>query len=525
MPLLSKLVSKLPPVWSAVLALVSSLLLAASFPDSEIALLGWVAFVPILISFEIDDCGVSGNFLKGWLFGTVFFFITCWWLTFAPITYAGFPVIPTYFLLLGATAASGVFAGFFSVVYGRIRRAAGPAGILAAPMIWAASEFARYWITGNNWNAVGYSQAFTPALMANAEYGGVLLTGAVVVSFSAVVVFVWSAVRNREAVGRYAIILAAALVILSGASLAVPGLETEPEPGPPSAKLVAVQPNVPMAGLTFEKWRSLRERQAELARNALADAGRNGVPVTVVLPESPMNYQYDSDPEFRRFMDEFAGTNEVSVLFNSAEPDPSRERGFFNSAVIVGPKGGKAGQYDKIYLLPFGEFVPLPEFAQHLIPPMVGRFSRGTEYDLLDVGGAKAGVMICFESHFGSLSGEYADRGADLLIEMTNDGYLGDTPVLRQHLANAVFRAVETGLPLYRVTNVGITAKIDGRGRIEDIADTYTEATRVWEVRKTGAGGTLYSRWGDWFGVLCALFTVVGLGLTFRPTAPKGQLM
>jgi apolipoprotein N-acyltransferase len=118
--------------------------------------------------------------------------------------------------------------------------------------------------------------------------------------------------------------------------------------------------------------------------------------------------------------------------------------------------------------------------------------------------------MICFESHFGGLSREYVRRGADVIIEMTNDGYLGPTPVLRQHLANAVFRAVETNRPVLRVTNVGITAYINERGEVLDAAQPYTEDTRVWSVAKSDGSQTFYVKYGDWFAWLC---TIVTLGL------------
>ncbi|REJ77640.1 MAG: apolipoprotein N-acyltransferase [Acidobacteria bacterium] len=455
------------------------------------------------------------TFLAGWLFGTVFFFITCWWLTFAPITYAGFPVIPTYLLLLGATAAAGVFSGFFGLIYGLVRRAFGAAAVLSAPFIWIAFEFARCWLTGNNWNAVGYSQAFNPNLIQNASIGGVALTGFVVVLASALAVFAIESVidwkSDKASFRPRTLITVFLLLLLPGLSLA-PSLlsqkQTDFEGDPVVSEIIAVQPNVPMSGLDFSKWRALRKRQTDLAESELGKIENRERPVTVVLPESPMNFQYALDPEFKDYIDGFARNNQVSVLFNSAEPDPSRERGFFNSAVLVGPDGGMVRQYDKIHLLPFGEFVPLPEFAQGLIPPMVGRFSHGSEYDLFDLGGGKAGVMICFESHFGSLSAEYARNGADLIIEMTNDGYLGPTPVLRQHLANAVFRAVETGRPVLRVTNVGVTAMIDQHGKISDRADTYTEAVRHWPVKKVSRGQTFYVLAGEWFSILCVLVSV-----------------
>ena len=256
---------------------------------------------------------------------------------------------------------------------------------------------------------------------------------------------------------------------------------------------------------------TLRKKHVELAENALqklkeqrtTDEGQ----ITVIFPESPMNFMYERDAEFQKFVGDFAKKNNVSVLFNAAEPDEENNL-FFNSAVMVNADGRKIAQYDKIYLVPFGESVPAP--LQNIMPALVGSFSYGKEYDLLPFGDARGGVMICFESHFPNLSREYVRQGADVLIEMTNDGYLGNTPVLRQHLANAVFRAVETGRPVLRVTNVGITAYINERGEISDAADVYTEATRTWKISKSNGEQTFYVRYGDWFAWLCM---IVSFGL------------
>jgi apolipoprotein N-acyltransferase len=226
-----------------------------------------------------------------------------------------------------------------------------------------------------------------------------------------------------------------------------------------SAAIVAVQPNVPMSGLKYGESETLLNRHVELAENALqkldeqrtTDEGQSTI---IIFPESPMNFEYESDREFQSFLKDFAARNDASVLFNSAQPN-TRGTNLFNSAVMVNPQGRKIAQYDKIHLVPFGETVPLPGAIAQFVPTMVGNFEVGNNYNLFPFGDAKGGVMICFESHFPSLTREFVRGGADVLIEMTNDGYLGKTPVLRQHLANAVFRAVETNRPVVRVTNTG----------------------------------------------------------------------
>lgn len=504
------------------MAIVAAGLLILAFPDFEYWFLAWFAFVPLMWAVERERHCIAACFGLGWLFGTVFFFGTCWWLTFAPITYAGFPWFLAYFLLLCVTLITGLFPAAFAAILAVLLRRFGPWAFLAAPFVWVATEFARYWITGNNWNSIGYSQALLsthyswlslaamPAL-GMARYGGVVLVSFLVIGSSSIIAALTISGSRRT------VLLSCAIAILSGIQIGVIHLFNlrDSSQSLPTAKIIGIQPNVPMSGLDSHKWEQLRERQIELAKVEIQklQAADLELPTTVILPESPMNFMYNDDREFQHFIGDFARKNNVSVLFNSAEPDASNGK-YFNSAVMVGPDGREAAQYDKIYLLPFGEAVPLP--LQNIVPAFVGTFSYGSEYDLVPLGDAKAGIMICFESHFGGLSREYVRNGADVIIEMTNDGYLGPTPVLRQHLANAVFRAVETNQPVLRVTNVGITTYITETGGVIDPLPSYQEGTRVWTVSKSDGSQTFYVRYGDWFAWLCGAVTVFLLILAAR---------
>jgi apolipoprotein N-acyltransferase len=399
---------------------------------------------------------------------------------------------------------------------------------LAAPTLWVFSEFLRYWLTGNNWNAIGYSQAFADIFLYSASFGGVYFVGFFTVAVNSSIVLAVVLLRMTNAPRRnYVLLLGlfAVPVVLYYLAELIPVEQQLPEASLKSSVVIAIQPNVPMSGLTYEKWQKLRAKHVELAESALGKLTTdNRQPTTVVFPESPMNFMYDDDEEFRNFVHAFAAKHDVQVLFNSAEPD-GRDNKYFNSAVLVGPDGKEIAQYDKIYLVPFGESVPAP--LQSIVPAFVGSFSYGKEYDLLPLGDAKAGVMICFESHFGELGREYVRNGADVIIEMTNDGYLGPTPVLRQHLANAVFRAVETNRPVLRVTNVGITAYINELGEVLEASEPYTETTRVWPVAKSDGSQTFYVKYGDWFAWLCSVLTIVMLAFGWRrgrqESAPSTQ--
>ncbi len=502
------------PTWKSILlAVFAAILLVLAFPDFELSLLAAVALIPLFWAVEREKASPAAAFILGWLFGIVFFFGSCWWLTFAPITYAGFPPLLAYSLLFLVTVLVGLFPAVFALALSVCLRRFGEYGFLAAPFIWVTTEFARYWITGNNWNAIGYSQAFTGNI-GLASVGGIYLVGFKLVLLNALLaamtVPVTLRIHKRLSVPHRSIVIALVLFMLLWPSLLSTPPRSSIDPMSADAAVIAVQPNVPMSGLDNFKWAKLRERHVQLAESALGRIGEQRAanpeyPVTVIFPESPMNFQYDEDREFRAFVRDFASRNNVSVLFNAAEPDRTNGK-YFNSAVLVDAEGRKTAQYDKIYLMPFGEAVPAP--LQNIVPALVGSFSYGSEYDLLPLGDAKAGVMICFESHFGDLSREYVRQGADVIIELTNDGYLGQTPVLRQHLANAVFRAVETGRPVLRVTNVGITAYVTESGEVIDPAGTYMEDTRIWPVMRSDGSQTFYVRYGDWFAWLCSLVTI-----------------
>jgi apolipoprotein N-acyltransferase len=179
--------------------------------------------------------------------------------------------------------------------------------------------------------------------------------------------------------------------------------------------------------------------------------------------------------------------------------------------VLVDEAGRVAAQYDKIRLLPFGEYVPLPRWfpGAWLLSGMVGDFTPGTKYPLMSFGDVHAGVFICFESAFPVIARTFAREGADVLVNISNDGYLGRTPVLRQHMANAIFRAVENQRPVLRVTNTGISAYITPRGEVLDATNSFAPAVRTWLASPALNGQTFYTRHGDLFVVLCAIFSIL----------------
>ena len=520
--------ARLPSLTNTLLAVVSAILLTLAFPNFDWWFLAWFALAPLLCAVEREQ-SVIKSFVLGWIFGVCFFFGTCWWLTFAPVTYGGVPAFVAYFLLFGATLVVGIFSALFAALFSVILRSFGTYAILAAPFLWTATEFLRFNLTGNNWNALGYSQAFRPQLIQTANLGGIYLISFLILLFNAFIAFNMVNLMRAPAQKQKSRIVSAVVFVLISLIFSVYELlnSNEISASTTETKVIAIQPNVPMRGLKYGEWEKLRARHVELAENALQKIRRENSDnllqnIQIIFPESPMNFQYESDREFQKFIKDFATRNNVSVLFNSAQPN-RRGTNFFNSAVLINPQGEKIGQYDKIHLVPFGETVPLPDALAAFVPTMVGNFEIGADYNLLPFGAARGGVMICFESHFASLAREFVRGGADVLIEMTNDGYLGDTPVLRQHLANAIFRAVETNRPVLRVTNVGITAYINERGEVSDASKPYTEDTRVWTISKANGSQTFYVRYGDWFAWLCSIVSLALLFWSFRGKTDRSE--
>jgi len=228
-----------------------------------------------------------------------------------------------------------------------------------------------------------------------------------------------------------------------------------------------------------------------------------------------MNFSYSRDPQLQKTIANFAQTNHTSVLLNSLEPSPNG--GSYNSAILINEQGQKVAQYDKIRLMPFGEYVPLPRWlpGSGSVRGIVGEFTPGSSYTPMPLGALRAGVFICIEAAHPEIARSFTNEGADVLINISNDGYLGPTAVMRQHLANAVFRAVENDQDIVRVTNSGISAYISSDGAVSDTTPAFQEAVRTWTISKTGIRSTFYSRHGDVFAYGCALITLGFISATF----------
>lgn len=523
----------LPTQVQAVAALLSGLLLVLAFPDFDLWPLAWFALMPLFYVVARRPSGPQA-FTAGWITGTLFFYASCYWLTYPMIHYAGLPAWIAYPLFLPAPLIAGLFPALAMTALARACRRWGTRGLLLAPVFWVAFEWARLGVIGQLWNAVGYSQAYVPELIQAARYGGVYAVSFLVVTVNAALAYALPARRLRPTLVALGASAAVVLAVLGSQRAPSPHEETEAR-----AVVIAVQPNViPDFNRPAAEYFALTDRHFEMsaralreveeARDATAGAPKatEHLPRVVVWPESPMNFSWGRNRLFRERVEEFTTQSRASLLFNALEP--ALGGGGFNAAVLVDTRGRLVVQYDKIRLMPFGEYVPLPSWmpGSGMVRGIVGDFTPGTRYTLMPLGDGRqapqAGVFICIESAYPDIARRFAAGGADVLINITNDAYQGDTAVMRQHLANSVFRAVETGRPLLRVTNTGITARITPRGEVTDATTRYTADARAWTVGRSTGGQTFYVRYGDLFVMVCAALSLLFMALTVRRNGSAG---
>jgi apolipoprotein N-acyltransferase len=497
--------------WGA--AGATTLLLIFAFPNFELYPLAWIALVPLLVVIARDPSPLKA-FILGWATGSVFFYVTCYWLTYSMIHYGGLPTVVAYLLLIPAAVVVGIFHGFFAALTALVIRRWGYLAMLLAPIFWTAFEWVRLGVTGQLWNALGYSQAYNPYLIQPAKWGGVYVISFFIVALNVVVALLVIR-RTRWTIAAAVLIpLGIALLMFEGLRVLVVDYVYSVDA---DVRVVAVQPNVPMTLVkSTGELTALRERHVLLSTTALQTLGDHPGPRIVIWPESPMNFTYASDRSFQEFVANFTRQNHTSLLFNSLEPAP--DDGSYNSALLINEEGRLISQYDKIRLMPFGEYVPLPQWlpGASLITGLVGEFTPGSSYTLMPFGNRRAGVFICIESAYPWIARRLTKDGADVLINISNDGYLGPTAVMRQHLANAIFRAVENGRPVLRVTNSGLTAHISSRGAVDDLTKPFTEDVKVWSVDSSYSSDTFYTEHGDLFVQVCAVITLIVLLTGFR---------
>jgi apolipoprotein N-acyltransferase len=504
------------------LVLLSAALQIFVFPLPDLYILGWVAITPLLVALlrarppetlqiragiKLLPAKPLQAFLMAYVCGILWYAGTCYWICSVMRQYGGVntPAAIGILLLFCMYLAlyHGVFGLLISLLAGNSRFSR--RALLMSPLVWVAVELARTRITGFPWDLLGISQVDNIPLARIAT-----VTGAYGLSFEIMVVnaaFAAAFLVPRDQ--RKKLLLAAvgaAVVLQSGRLIPAPAI-------PADHTATLVQANVPIlegADWTKEYFNSTL---SDLSRVSVTDPNSSRL---IVWPESPAPF-YTTDPLFRDAISNLARQANAWVLAGSigVRNAPKTSTGateIYNSATLVSPAGEWTSRYDKTHLVPFGEYLPFKRifsFAGGLTKE-VGDFSAGASRAPLQAGDIKIGVFICYESIFPDEVRQSAAEGAQVFVNISNDGWYGDSGAYAQHLKQARMRAVENARWLLRDTNTGVTASIDPYGRV--VASVPRKVrTALAAPYALSNETTFYTRYGDWFAYGCAIICLVVL--------------
>lgn len=537
-------------LWGA--AALSACLLELPFPLAGPlplwrTVFAWFGLVPLLCAILSKSVAsqphpLRRGFLRGYLCGFLWYMGNCYWVRDTMAAYGDMPAVFPVLLLVGFSLVLGLYFGLFGLGVALVRQASGSArlALAAAPILWAGLELAAARITSVPWDQLGYSQVDNALVNQLAPWTGVYGISFVLVAVNALIAGglmldrcpqkpFWRGPRPWGIVG--VVLMAAGAV----------GVMMPPSSPAPTASAVLIQPNLDVAG--DNKWAGKGEweqhiaeftRQAgEQCKSYIEGLPQTGAPIVipqcvepanaihpdlVVWPESPAPFD-ETDPRFQQALMSIAKSVHAPLIVGNIGwtfDAPTQEWNYYNSALVVGADGAPVGRYDKIHLVPFGEYIPfqnLLTFA-HKLTGRVSKFSRGDERKVFRLPTANGeahryGVFICYESVFADEVRGFAQLGAEVLVNISDDGWYGDTSAPWQHLNMARMRAIENRRWILRDTNNGVTAVIDPYGRVrQSIPRHQTDALPAQFGFRDDV--TFYIAHGDVFGWVCA---ILGLGI------------
>jgi apolipoprotein N-acyltransferase len=424
-------------------------------------------------------------------------------------------------VLLLIASVWGILTGIFAWIVQRLATRSIELACIGAPFAWVTMEFVRARLPEISfpWNLLGYPAAANPGLIQLTSITGIYGLSFLVAAFNALLA--WAEVGPSATARRRLGILAAAATCVIAAMLIGPRLVPQPQANHMAR---AVQLNFPEAPEYGSNW--FAEHTSDMLEAARLSLAPHGHDVDLLVwPEAPAPFSYQ-DPRFAEFASRLAANFGhpflVGVIEWKAPADGAASTAHatlvpFNSALLFNPQGQRIFSYDKMHLVPFGEYEPFPLIHEvvNRVSEEVGGFRKGQTYGVGPLpGGYSLGVFICYEAIYPGEIRHFAADGATLLVNISNDGWFGRSAAARQHLLMARVRAVENRRWLLRVTNNGYTASVDPYGRMYEPLPTDVRASvdLPYDFR---TDRTVYTRFGDWFAWLCAAVSVILLASTF----------
>jgi len=513
-----------------VAAIVSGLLLWLAFPAFSFEFLAWIGLAPLIYA-ATTGISLRKAFLLGWITGIIFTFLAESWIAHSMTHFGGFLTIVAYAIALLFAAILALFPALFAMLLAFAWSRPGSWGLAAVPPLWVATEWLRPLVTGVTWNALGVSQYEHYSIARFSQFGGVYAISWQIACVSALAVLL---TRIRSKGARSA---TAAVTIM----LVAPFLFTHPAAeNVAEVNVAVVQPNISIEGFgSPDRFRQNFEKVLDLTRSAIRNAPPNVRPELIVWAESPLSLPIDSDSGVRAAVEAIAKETRCHIIANTISRNGEQ---YFNSVDTIPPdaeryRNSPLRRYDKIRLVPFGEYVPFRAILGRFVPTIVGDFSSGrdavvnplrmeitregialgdvSEYQIQrETKYVRTGAFICYEAAYPNLVRQFVKNGATLLINVSDDAWFGNTSGPKQHLAHACMRAIENDRDIVRVTNSGISALVTSEGRILDPLPQFIEGSKVWSAR-TRNTRTFYSQHGDVFAIGCAVLAAAWIAAAF----------
>lgn len=500
------------------LAVASGLALALAFPKFDLSLFAWAAFVPLFYAIEGEPLSRVAGY--AWVQGLACYLASLYWVVITLRDFADLPfaiALGPLVLLAGILAlytALAIWAGEYAA-----RRLEIPS-FITMPLAWTAAEWVRsFFPIGFPWDLLGYSAYRNLELIQFAEITGVYGVSALIMFFNAVTYAVLtSRYSARVRVWSLSALTVAMVAALGFGTIRIGQLEQAAPDG--ELKVAMVQGNIPQS-IKWKPEHLARSFQVYVDQSELA--ARQGADL-IVWPEAAAEFFFQpdgsypvtlaGDARYRERLLELARTTGGEILFGAPALGYRDGRfGSYNRAYLVSGRGRVESYYDKIQLVPFGEYVPARRVLGYFVNKIVEGFGdqiAGADQTIFNVKGAKLGVLICYESVFPDLTRRAVKRGAQILVNITNDAWYGQSSAPYQLLAMAAMRSAENKVPMVRVANTGISAIISPTGRVTAPTGLFVSDTEIERVgwRKSG---TVYSAVGDLFAEICFALTAVAM--------------
>jgi apolipoprotein N-acyltransferase len=514
--------------WPWLAAVASGLLGAACFPPFDQSWLGWIALTPLIVAIwfsgENSRRHWLRNLLLGYVAGIVFFTCTFSWLGALGDLYQNF-FLHGLSLLLSIYLA--MHFAFWAWLVGLIKPGTFTASwrnlltAFVAASAWVTHEWTRGWLfSGFGWNGLGVALHAEWPMIQVAEFTGVVGLSFAIAFANIIAVSTPLRLFAEARTHRMRPHFDLTLTMIGIIALLTFGLQRVQHPSPAKPlRVAAVQAGVPQlqkfdpqfTSEVFERFRRL----SEIA------VGANPPPDLLVWPESSMpDPVRDPNTESYRFVSDFSAATKTDLMLGTLDLEDGHD---YNAALLVSNGGQRVQIYRKIHLVPFGEYIPLrhsfPLFAAIASTWVPGDFSAGAEHTVFSLTNEQARVapLICFEDTVGDLVRRFVVNGANLLVDVTNDGWFLHSSGSRQHLSNAVFRCVENRRPMVRAANTGVTCFVNEFGRViqilqDDTGNTFNEGVLTGEINvPQDRHLTFYARHGELFAKLCAGITTIAI--------------